>query len=135
MNIAVLSALINVVLAAALMLPLRHVGIALAASVANWANAMLLAIVLRRRGFLRLDSRFKRRLPRTLLATGAMALSLVVLSAALAPWFTGLFAERAAALVLLIGAGLAVFGMLAHLCGAAKLGELKTLLRRKQAVA
>jgi putative peptidoglycan lipid II flippase len=134
-KIAALSAVINVVLAAALMLPLRHVGIALAASVANWANAMLLAVVLRRRGFLRLDSRFKRRLPRTLLATGAMAVSLVALSAALAPWFTGLFAERAAALVLLIGAGLAVFGMLAHLCGAARLGELKTLLRRKQAVA
>jgi hypothetical protein len=28
-----------------------------------------------------------------------------------------------------------VFGMLAHLSGAAKLGELKTLLRRKRAVA
>jgi putative peptidoglycan lipid II flippase len=117
------------------MLPLYHVGIALAASVANWTNATLLAIVLRRRGFLRFDSRFKQRVPRTLLATGAMAVSLVALSAVLAPWFTGMFVERAAALILLIGTGLAVFGILAHLFGAAKLGELKTLLGRKRAVA
>ena len=57
-KIAVLIAVLNVGLAAMLMAPLRHVGIALAASVANWVNALLLAAILRRRGFLRIDARF-----------------------------------------------------------------------------
>ena len=44
-KIAVASAILNVGLAALLMLSLRHVGIALAASAANWLNALLLAVV------------------------------------------------------------------------------------------
>ena len=67
-KIAVLTAVLNVALAALLMMPLRHVGIALAASLANWVNALLLAVVLHRRGFLRFDARLRRRVPRTLLA-------------------------------------------------------------------
>jgi putative peptidoglycan lipid II flippase len=134
-KIAALSAVVNVALAALLMLPFRHVGIALAASVANLANALLLALVLRRRGFLRFDARFRQRVPRTLLATGAMAAILFVFGRLLAPWFLGSFIERAGALMLLVGAGLATFGVFAHLFGAAKFGELKTLLRREHAVA
>jgi putative peptidoglycan lipid II flippase len=134
-KIAALSAVINVALAALLMLPFRHVGIALAASVANLANALLLALVLRRRDLLRFDARFRQRVPRTLLATGTMAAILFVLSRLLASWFLGSFIERAGALMLLVGAGLAAFGVLAHLFGAAKFGELKTLLRRERAVA
>jgi putative peptidoglycan lipid II flippase len=134
-KIAALSAAINVALAALLMLPFRHVGIALAASVANLANALLLAVVLRRRGFLRFDARFQQRVPRTLLATGTMAAFLFVLGRLLAPWFSGSFIERAGALILLVGAGLAAFGVLAHLFGAAKFAELKALLRRKRAIA
>lgn len=50
-KIAALVAVVNVGLAAALMFPLSHVGIALASSVANWLNASMLAIILYRRGF------------------------------------------------------------------------------------
>ena len=134
-KIAVLTAVLNVGLAALLMVPLRHVGIALAASLANWVNALLLAAVLRRRGFLRFDARFRRRVPRTLLATGGMAVALFAVAALLHPWLMGSLAERASALTLLIGAGLASFAALAHLSGAARAHELKTLLRRGRAVA
>jgi putative peptidoglycan lipid II flippase len=134
-KIAVLTAILNIGLAALLMVPLRHVGIALAASMANWVNALLLAAILRRRGFLRFDARFRWRVPRTLLATAGMAVALFTLMGLLQHWLSGSFIERAGALSLLIGSGLASFAALAHLSGAAKLGELKTLLRRGRAIA
>lgn len=129
-KIAVATAIVNVASAALLMFPLAHVGIALAASIANWLNAVLLAVVLWRRGFLRFDARLRARLPRTGLATAAMAGALIGLDAALAPWFAGSFPERAAALSVLVGGGLAVFGLVAQITGAARASELKALFRR-----
>lgn len=134
-KIAACSAVLNVALAALTMPWLRHIGIALAASIANWANAVLLAVVLQRRGFLRFDARFRQRLPRMLLANIGMAAALLVLASLLGPWMTGPFAERAMALGLLIFAGLATFAALSHLCGAAKVSELRGLLSRRRAPA
>ncbi len=129
-KIAVVSAVLNVALAALLMTSLRHVGIAAAASVANWVNALMLAFVLYRRGFLRPDARLKKRLVRTVVAAAAMAAALAVVQAQFAPWMTGRFVERAAVLSVLIAVGLIVFGLVAQLTGAASIGELKTLIRR-----
>jgi len=129
-KIAIASAALNVALAALLMLTLRHVGIALAASIANWMNALLLAFVLRQRGFLRPDARLKKRLVRTLLAAAVMAAALGGMQIPLAPWMAASFVERAGSLAALIGAGLIVFGTMAHLTGAASLSEVKGLFRR-----
>ena len=129
-KIAVASAILNVTLAALLMLTLRHVGIALAASAANWLNALLLAVVLRRRGHLSFDRRLKTRVPRTLLATVAMAAALWASAKLAAPWLAGPFVERAAALTALVSAGLIVYALLAHLLGVARLGDLRALMRR-----
>jgi putative peptidoglycan lipid II flippase len=113
----------------------RHVGIALAASLANWINAVLLAVVLYKRGFLRMDARLKHRLPRTLLAVMLMAAALYGGRHLMAEWLEGSFAERAAALSALIGCGLGVYGLAAQVCGAARLSELRALLRRNARVA
>lgn len=129
-KIAVLTAVLNVALAAFLMLWFRHVGIAAAASIANWTNALLLAVVLHRRGFLRFDERFRRRVPRTLLATAGMSLALLAVAAFLASWLSGSLLERSACLAVLVAAGFASFAALAHLLGAARVGELRTLLGR-----
>jgi putative peptidoglycan lipid II flippase len=134
-KIALVSAATNIALAALLMLPLRHVGIALAASLANWLNALLLAAVLQRRGFLQPDARLRRRLPRTFLATAAMSGALYGAMRPLEPWLAGSFVERAGALAVLIGVGLGVFSILALLLGAAKPAELKALFRRDKRAA
>ena len=134
-KIAVVSAVLNVGLAALLMLPMRHVGIALAASLANWVNALLLGIVLHRRGFLQFDARLTQRLPRTCAATVAMAAASFAALRMAQPWLDGPFVERAAALALLVAVGLAVFGLFAHLLGAATLRELTGLLRRNKRAA
>jgi putative peptidoglycan lipid II flippase len=134
-KIAAFSAVLNVAMAALMMLWLRHVGIALAASIANWVNAALLATVLQRRGFLSLDARLKQRLPRMMLASTGMAVGLFALGRLLGAWMMGPFGQRAMVLVLLVAVGLAAFAALSHLCGAAKVSELKGLLNRQSAPA
>ncbi|MBK8176408.1 MAG: murein biosynthesis integral membrane protein MurJ [Rhodospirillales bacterium] len=134
-KIAALSAVVNVAVAAALMGPMKHVGIALAASIANWLNAVLLAVVLYRRGFLRTDARLRARVPRTLLATAAMTGALWGLGRLTEPWLAGAFVARAAVLAALIAAGIASFGLFAHMLGAVRREEVLALFRRGQRAA
>ena len=121
---------VNVVLALGLIWPLAHVGLALATSLASWLNAGLLFAALLRRGHLALDSRLRRRLPRILAASGGMGL---VLAAGLR-WLpiTGATSTAAeigglAAMVLL---GLASYGLLAQVSGAAHWRDVAGALRR-----
>ena len=107
---------------------LLHVGIALATSLSAWANAALLAWLLRRRGLWRADRRLRTRLPRLLLATAAMAAVLLALR-----WAIGApegHAPRLATLALYVAAGLATYFGTAHALGGLSLGELRSLRRR-----
>ena len=72
-KIALVVVTVNVALKLMLMQPLSQVGLALATSAASWVNCALLATLLFRRGFLVLDTRLKRRVPRQLLAALAMS--------------------------------------------------------------
>lgn len=131
-KIAIVCAVINVALAALLMLPLRHVGIALAASIANWLNAVLLAVVLFRRGFLQADARLKSRLPRTILATAAMSAALLGMLPLAQPWLSGPFIQRASALACMIAFGTVVFLLFATVLGAARAAEVRALFYRRR---
>jgi putative peptidoglycan lipid II flippase len=122
---------VNVTLAALLMVPFQHVGIAVATSVSSWVNALALATVLWRRGFLRPDERLKRRLPRVLAATLLMAAVLAGTQWGLAEQFRAAAHLRVLALALLIGAGLASFALSCLALGAAHPGELRAALARK----
>ena len=128
-KIAAVAAVANVVVSLLLMGPFLHVGLAMSMAISAWINCVLLAIVLRRRGQLVIDARLRRRLPRMLLATAAMAGCLVAGAPLLADWFAGSLAERAAALTVLVAGGLAVFTAVALASGAAALGDLRQLRR------
>ena len=123
--------IVNIALAASLMYPLQHVGIAIATSVSSWVNALALGAVLWQRGFLQADERLKRRLPRILAATALMAGGLYALQAYLEPWFRGAPIGRAVALVVLIAVGLGIYGLACLVLGAARPSDLKAALRRK----
>ena len=132
-KIAGISVAANIALSAALLVPLQHVGLALATSAASWLNAALLALVLRRRGQLGIDTRLRRRLPRIALATVFMAAALLAGVELLAPMFAGDELERAFALVLAITAGKLVFGAAAFALGAADMAEIRRILARRRA--
>ena len=132
-KIALVSVAANIALSAALLVPLQHVGLALATSAASWLNAFLLAFVLRRRGQFGMDSRLRRRLPRIALATVVMTAVLLAGLEALAPLFAGTVLQRALALVLLIGAGKLVYAAAAFALGAVEIAEIRGILARRRA--
>ena len=132
-RMAVATVAANIALSLALFWPLGHVGIALATTLAAWLNTALLASALFRRGFLSLDARLKARLPRIALASLIMGAGLWALLQGLLPWFDAGPAWRVAGLVLLVGAGLGIYGVLALALGALRPAELKALRRRPTA--
>ncbi len=132
-KIAALSVVLNIGLSLALMGPLLHVGIALAQAISAWVNAILLAVMLLRRGHLVLDARLKDRLARICLASVGMAAVLFAAASGLAPMLAGGAAARGAALAMLVLGGLAVYGALALALGAAALADIRGALRRHKA--
>jgi putative peptidoglycan lipid II flippase len=110
---------------------LAQVGIALASSLSGWLNAVLLAIVLRRRGQWVPDGRLASRSIRMVGATVGMGLALWLALALLAqPLAHADFAGVVAALgVCALGA--AVYAALGALLGVVKLSELRFVMRRQ----
>jgi putative peptidoglycan lipid II flippase len=127
---------LNFTLNLLLMQPLQQVGPALATSIAASVNCVLLGVVLARQGHLRFDRRLLARVPRMLLA--ALAMGLVLWGAELSVYAAldtgrGL---RTLGLALLIGLGLAAYGLSGQVLGAFDLRELTgTLLRRPRRLA
>ena len=111
---------------------LAHVGIALATALAAWVNGGLLCWVLMRRGHFHPDARLKRRLPRLLIATGAMTAALWACALAM----DGGAARGGAAEALQLGVhlvvGVAVFGLAGHLLGAFHLKEVRAMMTRRR---
>lgn len=130
-KVAALCMALNVAFNLVLMWPFKHVGIAIGTVLSAWINAAALAYLLRKRGHLVLDERLRGRLPRTLAASLGMGLALWGAMIALAPWLAAGEAKRAVALAALVAVGMAVFAVLAHVTGAARLADLKTLARSR----
>jgi putative peptidoglycan lipid II flippase len=124
-KVAAVCLLANVGLILVLIGPLAHVGIALATALANGLNVTFLALILHRRGFLRMDAKLKRTLPRILLATVVMAIMLFMADRLLADL------PALLNLAITIGIGGAVYVLAALLTGAADAADLKRQLSRR----
>ncbi len=88
-----------------------HVGIAGAIALSGWVGATLLAVILWRRGWLRIEAEAWRRVPRIMLATFVMGASIAGANALLTSWLdmSGSWLARVGALGLLVAAGLALY--------------------------
>lgn len=131
LRIAVVAVGANVVLSIALFLPFAHVGIATATALAAWLNAALLVDGLFKRGFLRLDERLKRCLPRVAATSFGMGAALWILHAWLAAWFEAALETRVAALAILVAGGMIVYGFCACVTGIVGLSDIKRLFYRR----
>ncbi len=128
---AIISIVVNIGVSLILLRSLEHAGLALATALSSWTNALLLAGTLHRRGYWVPDRRLKSRLWRILLSSLLMAAALFGFARLLAPWFAGDSLHRLGALGLVVAAGIAVYGLAAQVTGAARLGEMKAMLRRR----
>ena len=132
MIFAAISVGINIVLAIVLFFWIQHVGIALATTIASWANALLLGHTLHARGYWRTDAQTRRNLPRILLAALAMALALLTSDHALRGWFAPdvAFAWRALLLVAMVSGGAMLYMALSWRLGTLTQDMLRQALRR-----
>lgn len=127
-KVAVCAMIANLILNLLLMGPFLYLGIAVATSASAWLNAVALAFILKRRGHLKIDPRLYNRLPRIVLASAGMGLGLLIGSKFAAVLLDGSQIERITGLALLVAGGLVAFAILAQLFGAARLGDIRSLI-------
>jgi putative peptidoglycan lipid II flippase len=132
MRFAIISVVINIVASLLLSRWYGHVGIAMATSIAAWANAIFLAVALTRRGHYKLDDRLRARLPRILISGVLMGLLLLLGLWPLQENFTATasFFSAAWGLVVLVIGGIAGYFALAHFSGAMTLVEMRAATKR-----
>jgi putative peptidoglycan lipid II flippase len=132
MRFAIVSVVVNIAASLVLSHWFGHVGIAMATSIAAWVNAGLLGVTLSRRGFFAMDERLKTRMPRIVasgLVMGGLLLAGVRLLSGNYAEGAGFIAALWGLLVLVVG-GIAVYFLLAHVTGAMRLGEFRSMLKR-----
>ncbi|BBC98750.1 MULTISPECIES: murein biosynthesis integral membrane protein MurJ [Sphingobium] len=135
---AMLSILINIV-GNLTMIPtlarfgLGHVAPPLATALSSTINVAMLYTTLVKRGHFAADEGLRRRLPRLAIAALIMGVALWAGEDLLDPWLTGAMVQRYAALAVLVGAGVALYGLASVVTGAYRLSDIKALMRRKHA--
>ena len=122
--IAAISVVLNLILNLILMQYFAHVGLALATSIAAFANAGLLWVLLRRRTGFRLDPRSRRRLPGILAAAAVMGAGLAAAMGSLEGTSAAIVVPAA-----VVGGAVVYFGA-AALLGAFNPRELRAMVRR-----
>jgi putative peptidoglycan lipid II flippase len=133
MRYAMISIAINIAANIALIPTIGHVGPPLATALASTVNVAMLYWTLRARGHFRADAQLKRRIPRLALAAVLMGGLVFAFDRLLDPWLTGGFVQRYAALAVLVGSGVALYGIACFVTGAYRIADLKALVARRSA--
>ena len=134
MYFAGVSVAINVIVALALFPWLGHVGIAIATTLAGWANAALLGVTLTRRGHFESDAQLRRNLMLMLAISLAMGLAVF----AMGQWTAGTFTDgasltvRAGVLAGLVAFGAALYLGAAYVTGLFSITAIRQSMRRSR---
>jgi putative peptidoglycan lipid II flippase len=129
---AMISMGVNLLGNLALIVPLQHMGPPLATAIASTVNVAMLYGALVKRGHFAADARLKRRAWRLALAAVAMGAALWFTQDLLMPYTRGHWFVRGGALLVLVSAGVLVYGLATLLLGAFTRADL-ALLRRQRA--
>jgi len=121
---ALASMVINIVLNLLLIFKYKHLGIALATSIAAWANAGLLWYLLSRRGLIAFDKPLGHYLVKTVTASAATLGALAVVYSVCNSWFYHVqLLHRISAVSLLVTVGLTVYMATCYVLGCLKFHE------------
>lgn len=118
----------------ALMFPLRHVGMALATSIAGWVNVALLTTVLVRRQWLVIESHLFRQVGKMLATCALMVLALYHMRPLILQWMANAHQmERLAILLAMVSGGVAIYFIGSFLLNVLSIRErFRHLFRRKE---
>ncbi|MBO9711531.1 murein biosynthesis integral membrane protein MurJ [Sphingomonas sp.] len=128
---ATISVGVNIAANLALIPLVGHVGPPLATALSSTVNVWMLYATLAKRGHFVADAQLRRRIPRLALAAVLMGAAIWGFDRLLDPWLNGLIWERYGALVVLVGAGCAIYGVACFATRAFLLSDLKALVRRR----
>lgn len=120
MKVGILAVLTNIILNTILIFPLKHVGLALATSIAAMVNTLTLLIILRRQNMLSFSSGWPKLLIACAAANLTMAGVIFFLQGNLAHWLTWHAWDRALHLSYLIGSGIIVYFVMLFIFGIRK---------------
>lgn len=131
-KIALICVGVNLFFNLTLIHPFKHVGMAMATSIASWVNVFLMVYILKSRGMFAPDTLLKSRVVNMLCAATIMAGVILI-----AKHFVGhLFLEdlliRAITLAVVIGGAAALYGAVTLFSGTYDLADLKKLLTRNR---
>lgn len=116
------------------MIPLiGHVGPPLATALSSTVNVWMLYRTLVQRGHFAPDAQLRRRIPRLALAAVLMGVAIFGFERLLDPYLNGHIAVRYAALLVLVGAGCAIYGVACLVTRAFLISDIKALVRRRAA--
>lgn len=129
-KIAAMCILVNLALNLLLIYPFKHVGMAIATTIAGWLNVSLIIWQLEKMNLFATDAKLRQRLPRILISGVAMCVALYVITPFFAPFWQMHFPLKFTGLLLLCGAGAAVYAVALFSSKAITLGEMKGYLRK-----
>ncbi len=137
MQFALITVALNVVFGVALFFAMRQagtpgfVGLAIATSLASWANVALLAGTLATRNIYRLGPAAAARLWRVLAATALMGAAVAIAAYYRPAIVAALWGSKELAVLAVCGAGFTLYGVLALALGAVKPSEMRNALKRE----
>jgi putative peptidoglycan lipid II flippase len=112
---------------------LAHIGVAMATSIAGWANALALTWMLARRGHFTLDPGARKRLPRMIAAAAVMGVAVWLFDYVFSDAWRGPLTGQIVALAILVGGGVAGFFVLALAFSGIDRSDLMRRLKRQTA--
>ena len=133
MIFASLSAVINLVLGYILFVTIGFFGLALATSIAAWANVIGLATILRGSRHFVMDGRLLNRLPRILLAAAVMGATLYFIAPIARPYFAERILIDYPILIAVCGVGFVVYAVAALGLRAVRPSDIRDAFSRKSA--
>lgn len=129
---AIISVVVNIAANLALIPTIGHVGPPLATTIASSVNVWMLYRTLVKRGHFHADAQLRRRLPRLALAAVLMGVAVFAFDRVLDPWLNGRMVERYGALIALVAAGCAIYGIACFVTRAFRLSDIKALIRKRR---
>lgn len=127
-RISVIATLFNIALSLALISTLGVVGIALATGLAGWLQLVMHIRVLRQSKAIEFDAMFKRNAVKIVAACVAMGACLISLGIILPAYIS----SKLVIMIVLVFAGMAVYGTITYFSGLLNLSVLKKLVRKKR---
>jgi putative peptidoglycan lipid II flippase len=130
-KVAVIAMVVNGLAGLALMVPLKHAGLALATSLSSAVNVIVLMVILRNRIGVFLDTAFYGSLVRTTASSLIMAVSIVIVGWVV-PWSSdGSIYVRSMYLIVAVVTGTGVFAASSFLAGSSEMTTLIRIIQRK----